>query len=59
MFNNKIALVTGGTSGIGKEIVKQLLINGCNVIISFVKLLRLPSSIFNKIKKIFAMITLP
>ena len=34
-FNNKIALVTGGTSGIGQEIVKQLLINGANVIINY------------------------
>ena len=31
-MNNKIALVTGGTSGIGKEIVKELLDKGCNVI---------------------------
>ncbi len=32
MNENKIALVTGGTSGIGKEIVKELLDKGCNVI---------------------------
>ena len=31
-MNNKIALVTGGTSGIGKEIVKELLDKGCMVI---------------------------
>lgn len=35
MFNLKIALVTGGTSGIGKEIVKQLLQNRCFVFINF------------------------
>ncbi len=32
MFKNKIALVTGGTSGIGKEIVKELLDKKCTVI---------------------------
>lgn len=31
-MNNKIALVTGGTSGIGKQIVTQLLAKGCKVI---------------------------
>lgn len=34
-MNEKIALVTGGTSGIGKEIVKQLLLKGCFVFINF------------------------
>jgi 3-oxoacyl-[acyl-carrier protein] reductase len=34
-FKNQIALVTGGTSGIGKEIAKQLLVNGSKVIINY------------------------
>ena len=36
-MNNKIALVTGGTSGIGKEIVKELLDKGCKVITCYHK----------------------
>lgn len=34
-MKGKIALVTGGTSGIGKEIAKQLLSNECFVFINF------------------------
>lgn len=34
-MKEKIALVTGGTSGIGKEIVKELLKEGCFVFVNF------------------------
>lgn len=35
IMSEKIALVTGGTSGIGKEIVKQLLLSGCFVFVKY------------------------
>lgn len=34
-LNNKVALVTGGTSGMGKEISKQLLVSDVNVIVNY------------------------
>ncbi|CAG5115692.1 unnamed protein product [Candidula unifasciata] len=41
LFLNKVAIVTGGATGIGKAITKELLYLGCNVVIASRKLQRL------------------
>ncbi|XP_063067885.1 peroxisomal trans-2-enoyl-CoA reductase [Engraulis encrasicolus] len=41
LFNHKVAIVTGGGTGIGKAIASELLGLGCNVVISSRKLERL------------------
>ncbi|XP_077059863.1 peroxisomal trans-2-enoyl-CoA reductase [Siphateles boraxobius] len=44
LFNHKVAIVTGGGTGIGKSITSELLQLGCNVVISSRKLERLESA---------------
>ncbi|MBN3295199.1 PECR reductase, partial [Amia calva] len=44
LFNNKVAIVTGGGSGIGKAITSELLHLGCNVVISSRKMERLEAA---------------
>ncbi|XP_064183619.1 peroxisomal trans-2-enoyl-CoA reductase isoform X2 [Anguilla rostrata] len=44
LFNNKVAIVTGGGTGIGKAITSELLQLGCNVVISSRKLERLEAA---------------
>ncbi|RUS86583.1 hypothetical protein EGW08_005664, partial [Elysia chlorotica] len=43
LLGNKVAIVTGGGTGIGKAITKELLLLGCNVVIASRKLDRLSS----------------
>ncbi|KAJ8352359.1 hypothetical protein SKAU_G00238350 [Synaphobranchus kaupii] len=44
LFNNKVAIVTGGGTGIGKAITSELLQLGCSVVISSRKLERLEAA---------------
>lgn len=44
LFNNKVAIVTGGGTGIGKAITAELLQLGCNVVISSRKVERLEAA---------------
>ncbi|KAH9488081.1 hypothetical protein Btru_065483 [Bulinus truncatus] len=44
LFLNKVAIVTGGATGIGKAITKELLFLGCNVVIASRKLDRLQAT---------------
>ncbi|KAK7127628.1 hypothetical protein R3I93_020266 [Phoxinus phoxinus] len=44
LYNHKVAIVTGGGTGIGKAITSELLLLGCNVVISSRKLERLESA---------------
>ncbi|XP_062845588.1 peroxisomal trans-2-enoyl-CoA reductase [Trichomycterus rosablanca] len=44
LFNNKVAIVTGGATGIGKAITSELLHLGCNVVIASRKAERLEAA---------------
>ena len=37
LLENKVALITGGSRGIGKSIVEKFVANGCNVAFTFNK----------------------
>ncbi|XP_067288013.1 peroxisomal trans-2-enoyl-CoA reductase [Pseudorasbora parva] len=52
LFNHKVAIVTGGGTGIGKAISSELLQLGCNVVISSRKFERLESAAEELTKKI-------
>ncbi|KAG7273495.1 hypothetical protein CRUP_015871 [Coryphaenoides rupestris] len=45
LFNHKVAIVTGGGTGIGKAITAELLQLGCNVVISSRKVERLEAAV--------------
>ena len=37
LLENKVALITGGSRGIGKSIVEKFVLNGCNVAFTYNK----------------------
>lgn len=53
-ISNKIAIVTGGAKGIGKEIVKKLAINGYTVILDYNKSEKEAKLIENEFKNVYA-----
>ena len=52
-FKDKVVLVTGSTSGIGRQIAKQLLENQANVIITYGHNEKMACKNFLIIKEIF------
>lgn len=53
-ISNKIAIVTGGAKGIGKEIVKKLALNGYTVILDYNKSEKEAKLIENEFKNVYA-----
>jgi 3-oxoacyl-[acyl-carrier protein] reductase len=52
MLKNKIAIITGGSSGIGAETVKLFAMNGASVVLTYKTNKKGAESILNEIKKI-------